>query len=641
MIAYLKTLGGLSLTGDSLPSSASQQRRLALLVLLARAGERGLARDKVLAYLWPESASESARHALDQLLYATRRDVGRHAIRSDRFGLRLDPQLVGADCVEFEARVNRGELAGAVELYQGPFLDGIHLGGAAELDRWVEGERMLLEQQYHASLERLARAASEAGETGIAVSWWRRRAAAEPINGRVARCLMEALEAAGDREAALRHARIHASLVRRELETEADPAVTEYAEALRAAPSHPAGSPPAHLPVSGSARESPAAPQATTSSPPEGGRRLLRRGLAAALLLAASAGVLTYRGRQSATTFGEAEPVPATAPRTPSPEAHEIYLRARLAWSRRSAEGLEQAVVLFRNATERDPLYADAHAGLASAYVLLGYLGFLPGAATYPKGKAAALRALELDPALGEAHAALGKVLQWGGRWVEAEDALLRALHHAPNSATSHQWYALLLQLLGRTEEAVHFAARAAELAPLSVQIHNTLGTLLHNAGDPDSALAVFERVVIHEPDTAWVRANPWVLANYARVLALHGRLEEARRFARLAVDAAPGHPRALHALAVSHLDGGDAAGARAVFERAEPGHPQYSVYRTVLEAQLGELDSAFALARRVEEMHLHFLGILVGDPSLRAFRADPRYPALRRELGLPDPVAP
>lgn len=638
MIAYLKTFGGLSLTGNGLPPSASQQRRLALLVLLSRAGERGLSRDRVLAYLWPESATESARHALDQLLYATRRDLGRHAIRSDRFGLRLDLQLVGADCAEFEARVNRGELAGAVELYQGPFLDGIHLGGAAELDRWVEGERMLLEQQYHASLEQLARAASEAGETGNAVSWWRRRAAAEPINGRVARCLMEALEAAGDRDAALRHARIHASLVRHELEAEPDPAVTEYAEALRAAPSHPVGSRPAHLPLSGSVRESPAPHQATISSSPEGGRPLLRRGLATALLLAAIVAVLAYQGRQSATMFGEAEPVPATAPRTPSPEAHEIYLRARLAWSRRSAEGLEQAVVLFRTATERDPLYADAHAGLASAYVLLGYLGFLPGAATYPKGKAAALRALELDPALGEAHAALGKVFQWEGRWMEAEEALLRALHHAPNSATAHQWYALLLQLLGRTEEAMHFAARAAELAPLSVQIHNTLGTLLHNAGDADSALAVFERVVIHEPDTAWVRANPWVLANYARVLALGGRFEEARRTAERAVEAAPGHPRTLHALAVSHLGAGDTAGALAVFAQAEPGHPHYSAYRAVLEAQLGRLDSAFAWAYRAEEVPLHFLGMIVGDPSLGAFRADLRYPGLRQALGLPAP---
>ena len=234
----LKTFGGLSLEsdGDPLPSSALQRRRLALLVILARSSDRGISRERLMALLWPDSAAADARHALDQLLYATRRDLGKGAVLSEGVQLRLDDELVRSDCAEFAQALRRGEPHAAVERYAGPFLDGVYLGDELELERWVEDDRTALEALYREALERLARAAATSGEMDAAIAWWRRRAAAEPCSGRVAVALMEALIAGGDRAAAVQHARTHTALVRAELGLEPEPRVTELADRLAAEP---------------------------------------------------------------------------------------------------------------------------------------------------------------------------------------------------------------------------------------------------------------------------------------------------------------------------------------------------------------------------------------------------------------------
>ncbi|HET6578189.1 MAG TPA: hypothetical protein VFG66_07700, partial [Gemmatimonadales bacterium] len=119
----LDVFGGLTLLDRDGHHVAPQRRRLALLALLATAGDRGMSRDKLIGYLWPESASENARHALEQLLYSLRRQVpGGLILGTDP--LRLDPDKVTSDLAEFASRTAHGDLAGAVALYRGPFLDG-------------------------------------------------------------------------------------------------------------------------------------------------------------------------------------------------------------------------------------------------------------------------------------------------------------------------------------------------------------------------------------------------------------------------------------------------------------------------------------------------------------------------------------
>lgn len=234
----LRTFGGLSLEDERGPltGAATQRRKLALLVLLASAGERGVSRDKLLTYLWPESDTARARRSLAQLLYALRRDLPADLVASGSTELRLNPEVISSDVGEFDQALAQEDRERAVALYAGPFLDGFHLDGAPEFERWADGEREQRAQQVATAIEALANDASGRGDHPDAVRWWRKLAALDPLNGRVALGLMTALDAAGDRAGALQHARVHEVLLREELDTAPDAAVLALAERLRTPP---------------------------------------------------------------------------------------------------------------------------------------------------------------------------------------------------------------------------------------------------------------------------------------------------------------------------------------------------------------------------------------------------------------------
>jgi DNA-binding SARP family transcriptional activator/tetratricopeptide (TPR) repeat protein/TolB-like protein len=213
---------------------------MAILALLARAGERGLLRDKVLALLWPDSDDERASRTLTQALYALRKDLLAEDAITGAKELRFDPALVSSDVSEFAAAVSRGDDARAAELYGGPFLDGFHLSGAEEFARWVDRERAALAQDHARALESLARGELAKGNPAVAVGWWRKLAALEPLNARVTVGLMEALTAAGDRASAIKQAHIYEMLVEQQLELPPDREVTSLAERLRQQPEEPA-----------------------------------------------------------------------------------------------------------------------------------------------------------------------------------------------------------------------------------------------------------------------------------------------------------------------------------------------------------------------------------------------------------------
>jgi len=234
-LLHLKTFGGLSIASNGVPvSGAAQQRKtLALLALLAAAGKSGLGRDKLVAYLWPDADAEHARGLLKQACYALRRDLHQPDLLLGTTQLSLNPVIIVSDVQAFEDALERRADAAAAELYAGPFLDGFYLSDAAEFERWVEAARRRLRDRATAALERLATAAAT-GEYSHAAAWWRRLAALDPLNSRVALGLMKALAAAGDRAGALQAARVHESLLREELGVALDPAVVELTERLRA-----------------------------------------------------------------------------------------------------------------------------------------------------------------------------------------------------------------------------------------------------------------------------------------------------------------------------------------------------------------------------------------------------------------------
>lgn len=234
----IRTLGGLSASRDDQPSSgaATQPRRLAVLALIARAGDRGITRERLLALLWPDTDEEAGRRALSQALHALRTDLHDDDLFLGVQELRLNLAAATCDVIDFESAMAAHEWDRAAAAYAGPFLQGFRLAGAAEFDRWMEEERTHLSHRHAELLERLARAAGEAGNLAAAVTWWRRRAATDPLNARVTVALMRALAVAGERHAAVQQARIYEALLAEELSLEPDAEVLRFAEELRRAP---------------------------------------------------------------------------------------------------------------------------------------------------------------------------------------------------------------------------------------------------------------------------------------------------------------------------------------------------------------------------------------------------------------------
>jgi DNA-binding SARP family transcriptional activator len=230
------------LTADGAPYTgpAAQRRRLALLALLAAAGRRGMSRDKVLGYLWPDADEEQGRQGLYQALHVIRRSFGPTVIIGGTTSLQLNPESVTSDVADFTDAIAARGYERAVDAYGGAFLDGLALDGSSEFDRWVDAERARYARDYATALGALAAAAAGRRDFLGAVRWWRRLAAAEPVSTSSAVGLIEALVAAGDRAGALQSAQVHVSLVRSELETEPDAAVTSWIARLKAGGGVPA-----------------------------------------------------------------------------------------------------------------------------------------------------------------------------------------------------------------------------------------------------------------------------------------------------------------------------------------------------------------------------------------------------------------
>ncbi len=238
-----------------------QRHRLALLALLALAGERGSTRDRLLGLLWPESDTERARQLLNQAVYQLRKALDEDAILSAGDELRLDADVLRVDVAEFERALAEGDAARAAALYRGPFLDGFFQRDSVELEQRIERERQRLATLYAQALERLAEAAEAKGDVTGTVGAWQARAEHDPYDSRVALRLMQALEAGGNRAGALQHAIAHGRLLQEELGIAPPPEVLAFPQRLRAAA--PPVMPPTPLtPVAPPAIDPPAPPMA-------------------------------------------------------------------------------------------------------------------------------------------------------------------------------------------------------------------------------------------------------------------------------------------------------------------------------------------------------------------------------------------
>ncbi|MDX1396553.1 MAG: BTAD domain-containing putative transcriptional regulator, partial [Gemmatimonadota bacterium] len=234
----VKLLGGASIEGETGPLTgpAVQRHRLALLALLAVAYPKGITRDKLVALLWPERDAESSRGLLNQAVHHLRKVLGPDALLSTADELRLGPDRVHVDLLEFREALAASSLERAAAAYGGSFLDGFFLPDAVEFEHWTDGECQRLRQDYLRVLEDLAESAAAADDRRGAVDWWRRTVEEDAYNARFTLRLMEALEATGDRVEAIRRGEEHAERLRRELGAEPHPEIEDLVDRMRATP---------------------------------------------------------------------------------------------------------------------------------------------------------------------------------------------------------------------------------------------------------------------------------------------------------------------------------------------------------------------------------------------------------------------
>ena len=192
---------------------------------------------------------------------------------------------------------------------------------------------------------------------------------------------------------------------------------------------------------------------------------------------------------------------------TNNPEAFRAYLRGRYAWNKRTNDEIRKAIEFFKQAIDLDPAYAAAYAGLADAYLLLGDYDEEPSNETFPLARAAALRALEIDEALAEAHATLAYakfVFYWD--WAAAEHEYLQAIELKPNYATAHHWYGMFLAAMGRTDEAIREINLAQALDPLSLIIRANIGTIEYFGRRYERAITEEQKILHGDPNFVQAR---------------------------------------------------------------------------------------------------------------------------------------
>jgi len=313
-------------------------------------------------------------------------------------------------------------------------------------------------------------------------------------------------------------------------------------------------------------------------------------------------------------------------------DAYDLYLKGRYFWNKRTPQGLQQAVALFEQAIAQDPTYARAFAGLADSYALMvGVDTLADPEECAAKARAAALRALELDERLAEAHAALAVLVQWyDWDWETAEREFRRAIELDPNYATGHHWYGEHLALRGRFEEAFVQMDRARELDPLSLIIATDYGVFLYFSRQHDRAIQQLRSVLEREPgfSRAYMLAYAYVqTGRFAEALAL---LEQWRRI--------NDGPWASAILAYAHGRAGETAEAEQALERLDAfSRTRSSDPTPLVVAHIGmdHLEVAFVLLEDAYRNHSPGLTALKVDPIYDPLRGDPRFDDLLRRVRL------
>jgi TolB-like protein/Tfp pilus assembly protein PilF len=314
-------------------------------------------------------------------------------------------------------------------------------------------------------------------------------------------------------------------------------------------------------------------------------------------------------------------------------EAHEAYLKARYYWNKRSDDGVKKAVEYFRRAIDSDPTYARGYAGLADCYHILGYYNTLSPKEAYPKAKAAALKALALDPSLAEPHASLGVInrdYEWN--WAAAEAEFQRAIELNPGYVEAYHWRTTLFGMLGRKKEALEGKASALAMDPLSVVIRTDLARMLYFFRDYDRSLREFRAAL--EMDPNFGSAHLWMAHVYQQKGQTDQALSDLKEGLRLSGDSAYALAKLGHGYALAGLRDDAQAILKQLLTASRQKHVSpYDI--AMIHVGLGAVDQAFTCLEAAYEQRSLWLGYLKVEPQLDALRSDPRFRSLLDRLGL------
>jgi serine/threonine-protein kinase len=314
-------------------------------------------------------------------------------------------------------------------------------------------------------------------------------------------------------------------------------------------------------------------------------------------------------------------------------DAHQLYLKGRNAWNKRTAENMQEGIKYFEQAAQLDPTYAPAYAGLADCYNMLVNYSVAPGKEAFPKAKAAAEKALELDQNLAEAHAALAFIhFQWEWNWLDAEREFRRAIELKPNYGAAHQWYSSLLAVTGRTEEALAEAKRAQELDPFSLIVSSHPGWINYLARDHTQAIEQARQTIRLDPN--FFPARRYLALAYEQQRKFKEAIAEFQRAVSLSRGGALLKSELGHAYAVAGRRR-EAQQLIGELRQLTAGQRVSQYHLALIHAGLGEKDRAIELLNQAFDERAERLVWLRVDPRFDRLRSDARFNDLLQRIGL------
>jgi len=320
---------------------------------------------------------------------------------------------------------------------------------------------------------------------------------------------------------------------------------------------------------------------------------------------------------------------------TQNAEAYQLYLQGRYNWNKRTDQTTKKAIEYFQQAIEKEPNYALAYVGLAESYVLSDE----PDNVRFPKVKTAALKAIELDPTLGEPHAAMGSYFDtFEHDRAAAEKEFQKAIELSPNYATAYHWWAETAVSWGRIDEGLAVYKRALELDPFSLAIGTDYGIALFYARQYDQSIDQLKKLIDIDPN--YVRIYTYL----ARVYQTTGQFEDAlsaheKRLLLMGEDPqeiSKGKQALLNAYRASGAKGYWSKALEMTLEDSRKGNGPPPVVLAQLYAQVGERDKAFEQLNRSAERVDADMFMLKVSPEWDGIRDDPRFNDIVKKVGLP-----